>query len=597
MPMAISVILSWSAPGLSHILGGAIASDDIDRLRIQAQTIERANQALRSWVESAGSIITMAGATGRAQISADRLADLPKMREQYGQTISTPLAVGIGMVLSEADRALKAAVQQGGDQILFYGPAVEEALKAQRTIDPLEQAALHKAQQVGYNEALRPVKPTAEASEHSQGEAMRSELEDQPPAPEATHAARDLEEHFHSLASNQRQADQGHDSQDEQRIDAIRQKVVSVLQTVRQQAPVLAQLRTQAPGVYESVQQAVEAVIAMAKELKTPTPLQKAEMPGIGYRGRYPKRADDQQVFQYVSKIHLGSRADLNRIPMDTEFRLVDMPLNRLPANVPAHNLRAQQYAQMKTAFPPIVVAGGVPDGHHRIAAARLRGDKTIRAYVPADMVTKSEANPFSEGNYPSSADDVEIFDYFQTIHLGSRADLKKNVPYDTEYSLVELALEDLVSGVQPANARAIDYSIRKTPYPPIIMKTEGDQPLDGNHRVTAARLRGDKTIRAYVPLVKGEVKLPGKKAKKRELQPEKELPPKDVLDKELEKAKLPMPEVAAHHHVVLPVGSTVDHKVKVIHGNGKEGWVSVGAGQIQSKDGHPISSRNPGGK
>jgi hypothetical protein len=51
------------------------------------------------------------------------------------------------------------------------------------------------------------------------------------------------------------------------------------------------------------------------------------------------------------------------------------------------------------------------------------------------------------------------------------------------------------------------------------------------------------------------------------------------------------------HHHLNLPVGSDSDGKVKVIHADGKVGWVSVRAGQIMSQDGHAVSSREPGAK
>jgi ParB-like chromosome segregation protein Spo0J len=47
----------------------------------------------------------------------------------------------------------------------------------------------------------------------------------------------------------------------------------------------------------------------------------------------------------------------------------------------------AERYAKMKAPFPPIVlnIEGEIRDGNHRVAAAKIRGDKTIRAYVPLD--------------------------------------------------------------------------------------------------------------------------------------------------------------------------------------------------------------------
>lgn len=54
---------------------------------------------------------------------------------------------------------------------------------------------------------------------------------------------------------------------------------------------------------------------------------------------------------------------------------------------------------------------------------------------------------------------------------------------------------------------------------------------------------------------------------------------------------------VPEHHHLNLPVGSTKDGKVKIVHADGTEGWVSVRSGQALSLDGHAISSRNIGGR
>jgi hypothetical protein len=56
-------------------------------------------------------------------------------------------------------------------------------------------------------------------------------------------------------------------------------------------------------------------------------------------------------------------------------------------------------------------------------------------------------------------------------------------------------------------------------------------------------------------------------------------------------------PTATGHHNLHLPVGTQRADKVKVVHGDGSTSWVQVRAGQITSEDGHPISSRNPGGR
>ncbi len=210
----------------------------------------------------------------------------------------------------------------------------------------------------------------------------------------------------------------------------------------------------------------------------------------------------------------------------------------------------------------------------------------------------------FAEGTYPRKADDSQILTYFRDIHLGSRADFKR-VPYDTEYELREIAVADIPSAVALDNTTANRYAKLETPFPPLIMKSEpGTNPLDGNHRTTAARIRGDKTIRAYVPLAKAEEKLC--MACKDPLDKDGHCKVKahwEELDKmkkdEMEKAKLPMPNANAHHDVVLPAGSVVDQKQKVTHQDGSTSWKAMAAGQIRSMDpsGHPTSSRSPNSK
>jgi hypothetical protein len=111
-----------------------------------------------------------------------------------------------------------------------------------------------------------------------------------------------------------------------------------------------------------------------------------------------------------------------------------------------------------------------------------------------------SRSDQFGPGHYPTHANDQEILAYLMRIHTGSRADLRR-VPYDTRYDLKRLRVANLTSSVPRSNAIALAYARRRTPFPPIIMDHRQVNPLDGNHRVVAASLRGDQWIRAYVPV------------------------------------------------------------------------------------------------
>jgi len=84
-----------------------------------------------------------------------------------------------------------------------------------------------------------------------------------------------------------------------------------------------------------------------------------------------------------------------------SEYSLEDFPLRRLRAGDDYNPVLSREYAERPTPFPPIVLgydwdwAGSRPpqffprprlvirDGNHRVDAAKRRGDKAIRAYVP----------------------------------------------------------------------------------------------------------------------------------------------------------------------------------------------------------------------
>lgn len=121
--------------------------------------------------------------------------------------------------------------------------------------------------------AQAPTPAATEASEHSQGEAAHAMLEGSSAvqAPEMTHAAHDLENDFHSLATSQQGQDLADQQQAEKAHEQIKAQVAAVLQSVKAQAPVLGQLKGAAPEAFNAVMQLVQSVIAMAHELSGAT--------------------------------------------------------------------------------------------------------------------------------------------------------------------------------------------------------------------------------------------------------------------------------------------------------------------------------------
>lgn len=127
----------------------------------------------------------------------------------------------------------------------------------------------------GFSGAMRPAAPTiqkpkAEGSEHSQGEAALGVAEDAPPPPEATNSASQFEDEFHRAAAEQEGRDGGQPPAPSQ--DQLRAQVVQVLQALKQQMPVLEQVKQSAPETYQAVMQLTQAVIVMARQMNGDNP-------------------------------------------------------------------------------------------------------------------------------------------------------------------------------------------------------------------------------------------------------------------------------------------------------------------------------------
>jgi hypothetical protein len=73
-------------------------------------------------------------------------------------------------------------------------------------------------------------------------------------------------------------------------------------------------------------------------------------------------------------------------------------------------------------------------------------------------------------------------------------------------------------------------------------------------------------------------------------------VPPTQEIHKDEPSASKPLkPTKTGRHELHLPVGSVRDGRSKVMHGDGKAGWVQERAGTVTSPDGHTTSSRQQG--
>jgi hypothetical protein len=278
----MKVVIAWDGDHIGREVGRASLADDVEGLRRVSQAIELGNRVWESWVTmNGGSVISMGGDEGRAEILAEKLGELPRVRDQYAGAVGSTVSVGVGTKLSEADRALMAGKLQGGNKIVLYTPEVDETIKklqaqqGDRTeADKLSEEYLEKADQPGFKKPGAPSiqKPDTEASEHSQGEAAQATADQAPPPPEATASADQFEGQFHDAAQAQQAKDQGQPTTPGQ--DQLRTQVVQVLQQLKGQMPILEQIKGTAPDTYQAVMGLAQAVILMARQMNGDNPNQ-----------------------------------------------------------------------------------------------------------------------------------------------------------------------------------------------------------------------------------------------------------------------------------------------------------------------------------
>ncbi len=294
----MKVIIAWDGDHIGREVGRASLADDVEGLRRISQAIDQGNRLWESWVTmNGGSIISFGGDEGRAEILAEKLSELPKIRDQYAKAVGSTVSLGVGTKLSEADRALMACKLQGGDKIILYTPEVEDIIAKMKAeqgekteADKLSEEYLNKAlpgvpaanegDKAGFSGASKPsapsiAKPTVEASEHSQGEAAQAAAEGAPAAPEATASADQFEDMFHQAASDQKAKDDGQGQPAPgSGQDQLRAQVVQVLQALKQQMPILEQIKGTAPDTYQAVMGLAQSVILMARTMNGDSPTQ-----------------------------------------------------------------------------------------------------------------------------------------------------------------------------------------------------------------------------------------------------------------------------------------------------------------------------------
>lgn len=638
----------FDGDGIGQMVEKARLSDDLPMVKILSTKIDAGNQVFKLWAESHGTnAIEIGGDEGAVEIPADYLSELSAIKEKYESAVGATVSIGVGMKLSEANRALVYAKVTGKNKICFYTDSMEETLSklkerseqekqgeilgkalpptkgywtpmhggyqeilpeefddiheipvsnihrldysvhpidprrvegilgadlaklppakgwvgspkhnagaySKLTPDPIDPSypevylsdghhraiaameakrplrvafkwdrphgryqeevkksvAMNEGSAAGFSGAHPPAaptvaKPVATQGEHSEAQSMYDMLaeqkEDHPPAPEATHAEEDIEQSLHQFAAQSDEEDKQSGHERAQRLNAIKSQVVQALQALKAQAPLLEQLKSQAPDTYNAMMGLSNAVIQFARELSPQAstdnlsksePMSKAEGVSLEHYSRVPG-------LKYVDTSHMGTGAP------------------------------SAEYRQ------------GLPD--------------VPRAYY------------YRAGSAPEPI-----------VAQGSRARYKASL--GPEHRLYDLG-EDPENLGPPSRAAFMEG------------RGKGWSPQD--------TLLHEVRNRGYYGYYNSRSSQPNTVALFYDH-------PVEPMDKDeaspVEKRMLPMAEAGTttkRHHVVLPSGSILGNKIKVQHSDGTESWKQVSSGMIRSQDpsGHPVSSRAPNSK
>lgn len=289
----MKVYVSFDADHLGRMLGRMARADKPEEVRKLHQSIDRGNEIWKSWAESHGGlIISLGGDEGRMEIEADHLDELPKIREEYKTAVGSTVSVGVGVKLSEADKALLAAKLQGGDRIQLYTEDCDEILaeveddgktESQKVVDEYldPSTGIKKAdskfqgahagmQGPSQDHPETPATPSM-GGEHSEVEALQNAIQAAPPVPGPDGQQIDYENLFHQAAQAQEQQDQNQpQSGDPQAKEKLREGVVKVLQAIKGHGQELEQIKASNPDLYQSLTGLVQSMIGMAREIFSP---------------------------------------------------------------------------------------------------------------------------------------------------------------------------------------------------------------------------------------------------------------------------------------------------------------------------------------
>lgn len=274
--------ISFDADDVDKNIELASLNDDAEEIRRLTQSIDKANEIWKSWtITTGGSTINLSGSQGRIKVGADHVEELLSLKEQYSAALDSAVSVGVGLKVSEADKALLFAKSRGGGQVCFYAPEIEKELqdKENENKDDI------------FTRDLEDLSDDLGKSEHPMQSQFQAIIDDQ------------QREEYQKLLLEQ----------ETEEIRKVKSTVVGILQQVKENAKELEDLKGEAPHLYESIMSMTQALILMARQLTTP---KQDVMPG-GLADNKSQNEFDQNQLQQGSKEEAEEHTDNPKIAQE----------------------------------------------------------------------------------------------------------------------------------------------------------------------------------------------------------------------------------------------------------------------------------------
>lgn len=271
------VYVTWASPELEQKLQHAQEADAFEEVRKITQLVEAGNRMWSSWVlNKGGSVGDLLGPKGCLAVPAHYLDELPALREQYSRELGAWVSVGVGVKLSEATKALEVSRLQNRP-IVFYSEECDQVIaQAHQPKDALQED-IARATSLNKDEGIMaPDGPMPHQREHSQGQVIRKLVDEEGVSPEKTHAEQDFEDQFHQHAQNQEKEDHQKVVESTKNLADVKQTLAQALTVIKQNAPIMEQIKQASPDLYQSMIQLSQATVQLARELG-PQPMAKSE--------------------------------------------------------------------------------------------------------------------------------------------------------------------------------------------------------------------------------------------------------------------------------------------------------------------------------